>query len=170
MLDSCQQGVFSWILLDFVHQRHIALMQLTSKTLHNVLHSVSATDATTLRDGPNGWTTLEVVCHLRDFDAIFRQRAQQIVAEDYPHLMPQDHEAMVVDRHYNDDTLADVLATLDASRQETVAFFQSLTPAQWERAALHPSQGHFTLTHAVIQVGSHDVNHLEQITRILPQR
>ena len=47
-----------------VRKRHIRLMRLTCKTIGNVLMNVTPTTATTLRDGPTGWTTLEVLCHL----------------------------------------------------------------------------------------------------------
>jgi len=49
----------------------------------------------------------------------------------------------------------------------TIAFFASLTPEQWARDGVHPEREGFTMTDAVMQVGLHDLDHLEQITRIL---
>jgi hypothetical protein len=51
-----------------------------------------------------------------------------------------------------------------------VVLFESLTEEQWSRAGIHPERGHFTLLDSLIQVGTHDVTHLEQITRLLAER
>ncbi len=153
-----------------IRQRHISLMEQTLQTLSHVLRPVSQSTATTLRDahdGPKGWTVLEVLCHLRDYDGIFRHRAELMVREEYPHLPGYDHEALVRERNYNGQELRQVWAELAQSRQATVAFFRSLTDDQWPRAGVHPERGHFTLTDAVVQVGTHDCVHIEQITRIL---
>jgi hypothetical protein len=56
------------------------------------------------------------------------------------------------------------------SRARFVALFEDLTAEQWNRAGIHPERGHFTLLDALIQVGTHDVTHLEQITRIIAER
>lgn len=153
-----------------IRQRHIALMEQTLQTLGHVLRPVSQITATTLRDGhdgPQGWTVLEVLCHLRDYDGIFRQRAELMVAQEYPQLAGSDHVALAAERNYNGQDLRQVYAQLTQSRQATITFFRGLTDAQWERAGVHPERGHFTLTDAVVQVGTHDCIHLEQITRIL---
>lgn len=152
-----------------VQQRHLTLMEHSCGILGHILKGVSPETATTLRDGPDGWTVLEVVCHLRDYDAIFRERAALMVEQDYPTLPAPDHEAMVIERNYNGQNLAQVYQTLAQSRRRTIEFFTGLTEAQWSRSGHHPERGHFTMLDAAIQVGTHEVNHLEQITRILSQ-
>jgi hypothetical protein len=150
-----------------IRQRHITLMQTTCAILGHVLKNVGQAQATSFRDGPNGWTTVEVTAHLRDFDGFFRGRALMMLAQDYPQLPAYDHEALAIEQNYNSQQLVEVYAELVASRQKTVEFFKSLTPEQWDRAGVHPERGHFTMTDAVIQVGAHDITHIEQITRLL---
>ena len=58
-----------------VRQEQIAMMEKTARTIGHLIAPVSQETATTLRDGPQGWTTVEVLGHLRDFDGFFRQRA-----------------------------------------------------------------------------------------------
>ena len=153
-----------------IRRSHIVLMERTCATLGHVLARVDQATATTLRDrndGPKGWTVLEVVCHLRDFDGIFRRRAQMMLAETHPALPAYDHEQMAIDQAYNRQDLRQVYADFARSREETIAFFRGLDADQWERTGEHPERGFFTMTDAVIQVGTHDITHLEQITRIL---
>lgn len=152
-----------------IRRRHIWLMKTSAKTLSHILHRLTKTEATDYRDGEDGWTVLEILAHLRDFDGIFRRRAEMILNQENPQLPAFDHEAMVRDGKYNELDLATVLAEFRASREATVEFFKNLNPEDWEKAGIHPERGRFTLTDAAIQVGMHDNEHLEQITRILNQ-
>lgn len=142
-------------------------MQQTVKTISHILTTVSQETATTLRDGPGGWTILEVLCHVRDFDIFFYERAVMMLNQEHPTLPAYDHEQIAIDQRYNEQDLRRALADLLASRARFVALFQGLTTAQWERTGIHPERDHFGLTDAAIQVGHHDVVHIEQITRIL---
>ncbi len=155
-----------------LRNRHILLMQHSLSILGNVLADVSQEIATTLRDpndGDRGWTTLEVLCHLRDYDQIFQQRARLIASEENPRFTPSDHEALARDRRYNEQDLRQVYADLVNSRATFVEFFQSLRDEQWERAGVHPERGPFSMTDACAQVGTHEILHTEQILRILRQ-
>jgi len=155
------------ILLTDIRQHHLRQMQKTVATIGYILTPVTQEVATTLRDGPDGWTVLEVLGHLRDFDAIFRQRAQMMLAQDYPDLPAYDHEQMAIDYRYNEQNLKATYQALLESRQETSAFFAALSDTDWERAGVHPERGHFPMTVACIQVSSHDLTHIEQIAKIL---
>ena len=150
-----------------IYKRHIALMKTTCETIGNVLKHVDQQQATTLRDGPDGWTVLEVLGHLRDFDGFFRGRAVMMLEQENPELPAYDHEALAIENNYNGQRLDTVYAEFVQSRGQTADFFKSLTDEQWQRVGVHPERGHFTMVDAVMQVGLHDANHLEQITRIL---
>lgn len=149
---------------------HIRLMRDTLAILEYILAGVSQTTAATRRDpndGDKGWTVTEVVCHLRDFDRIFLDRARRIVAENAPTLIPYDHERLALEGRYNEQDLRAALDDLRGSRAEFVAFFQGVDEDAWNRAGIHAERGRFTLDDALMQVGLHDALHLEQITRIL---
>ncbi|HHW64733.1 MAG TPA: DinB family protein [Rhodocyclaceae bacterium] len=149
---------------------HIRLMRHSLATLEFMLADLDQQVATTRRDpddGDKGWTVLEVICHLRDFDRIFRSRARQMLTEQEPQLAGYDHERMAIEFRYNDQDLRTALAELRASRLETIAFFETLHGEQWQRSGTHPERGHFTMDDALMQVGLHDMLHVEQITRIL---
>jgi uncharacterized damage-inducible protein DinB len=156
-------------LMTKIRKRHIALMEKTIDILANITQSVTQEQATTLRDHDNGWTILEVMCHLRDFDNIFYERARLITEQEYPMLPGYDQEALAAEREYNKQNLAQVYAELKQARQRFAEFFTTLPDPDWERAGMHPEEGHFTMTDAVMQVSRHDITHIEQITRILAE-
>jgi uncharacterized damage-inducible protein DinB len=152
-----------------VRDRHIWQMKTTCLILEHVLKNISEDQAHELQDGPEGWSIIEIVCHLRDFDEIFYSRAKMMLEQDYPQLPAYDHEAIAIEKKYQEEELAYVYYDLKDSRERFVAFFESLTDEQWERAGVHPERESFTMTDALMQVGLHDIDHTEQITRILEQ-
>lgn len=156
--------------MTLVRTRHINLMEKSLQILVNMLADVSQETATTLRDlndGPKGWTTVEVVCHLRDFDEIFYSRAKMMREQDNPQLPAFDHEQMAIDNNYNEQNLGGALCALVGSRTKFVEFFKGLSNEEWARGGNHPERESFSMTDAVMQVGLHDVMHIEQIVRIL---
>lgn len=160
-------------LMTKVRSTHIFMMKRTCATLGNILANVTQEEATTLhdlRDGDTGWTVLEVVCHLADSDVIFYQRAVMMLEQVYPNLPVFDHEGLARQNRYNEQILTEVYARLGESRPRFIDFFKNLTEEEWNRAGAHPEKGHFSMTDAVMQVSSHELNHIEQITRILRQK
>lgn len=153
-----------------LRKRQVALSKKTLDILRHVLADVTPAQARRLRDGANGWTVLEIVCHLRDFNDIFHHRVCLMRDGDHPALPAYDHEAMAREGHYNAGDLPTAFTALVDSRRAIIETFKALTPAQWERSGIHPERGFFTLTDAALQVVSHDCDHTEQITRILCQR
>lgn len=152
-----------------VRKRAIWQMKTTCEILGHILKNISEEQAHDLQDGPEGWSIIEIVCHLRDFDIIFHDRAKMMVSEDHPQLPGFDHEAMAIDKNYKEEELAYVYYDLKKSREKFVEFFESLTDEQWERTGVHPEREYFSMTDAVMQVGLHDIDHLEQITRVLEE-
>lgn len=153
--------------LKSVRQRQIATMRLTCDTLGHVIGPLSAEQARELRDGPQGWSIVEIVCHLRDFDEIFYQRALMMLNEEQPKLPAYDHEAMAIERGYQEQDFNEAYLTLRRSRRRFCDFFASLSPQQWQSGGHHPERDSFDMTDAAMQVGLHDLDHLEQITRVL---
>ena len=156
-----------------IRKRHVKLMQNTCLILGNLLDSISQQEAQTWRDqndAPDGWTVLEVLGHLADFDEYFYLRARMMLEEDYPALPAYDHAALAVEHAYNQQDKNAVYARLQASRARFVEFFKGLEEDKWRRSAIHPERGHFTMLDALMQVGTHDVTHLEQVTRIIRDR
>ncbi len=150
-----------------VRKRAIWQMETTCEILAHILKNISEAQAHDLHDGPEGWSIIEIVCHLRDFDIIFYDRAKMMLEQNHPQLPGFDHEAMAIERKYQSEELAYVFYDLKKSRARFVEFFKSLTDEQWERDGVHPERESFTMTDAVMQVGLHDITHIEQITRIL---
>lgn len=152
-----------------LHTRTVNTLKLNLAMLGNIFQRVTAEQATTLRDGPNGWTPLEILCHLRDFDVIFRERGELVLAVDNPTFPQFEADQLAAERAYNQHTVAQALAEMQANRAQLLAFFEPLQPQQWARTGVHVRLGPFTMTDVLTHVAWHDANHLEQLTRVLAQ-
>jgi hypothetical protein len=125
---------------------------------------------TVWRDGGTGWTGLEVLCHLGDYEAIFLERAKVTVERDNPMLPRPDQAVMAREGNYNEQNPDEALEVWTQRRAEFLAYLESLAEAAWERTATHPRRGSMLLHHQLSLTAWHDVNHLEQFTRILAEK
>ncbi|MBZ0307887.1 MAG: DinB family protein [Anaerolineae bacterium] len=135
-----------------------------------LVHSVSEQDATTYRDGGQGWTVTEVMCHLRDYEMVYMERVRLTVEQDFPDLLSPNPDELAVQNNYQNDNLLEVYQAWVAHRQALLAYLQPLDDSAWERAANHPTRGRLDLNHQLALIAWHDLNHLEQMTHILEQK
>jgi hypothetical protein len=52
-------------------------------------------------------------------------------------------------------------------RKANLSLLNSLTPEQWSHYGVHSERGKETIEHIVSLMAGHDLNHLQQIERIL---
>ena len=152
---------------DFVRSRLIRGLKQNATVLEGILLGVSQADAAGSTDGPDGWSVLQIVCHLRDLEEIFNQRVALILAGGNPAYPRIDVEALARERDYAGQDLRAAEAELRAHRRRFVATLERLTPDQWEMTGVHPVYGPQDVERLVFQTAFHDVDHLDQITRCL---
>lgn len=54
-------------------------LRKTPLLLTTLLDGVTGAQARALRDGPDGWSVLWIICHLCDIEAIFTQRVRDLL-------------------------------------------------------------------------------------------
>ena len=145
---------------------HRALVR-TPVVLQGLLVGVDQERAVAATDGPDGWSVVEVVCHVRDFDGVFQGRVEQMLAEEHPALAAYDHERIAVERDYRHDDLRRALAVLVEHRVGFLRLFAGLDAERWGRTGVHPELGTISVLDAATQVVLHDIDHTEQIARCL---
>ena len=151
----------------FVRERIIATLKRNQTVLDGILHGLSQADATASTDGPGGWTVLEVVCHLRDLEEIYAGRIDSMLRGDNPTFPKVDPPALAKERNYAGDDLRSARATLLEHRRGTLATLADLLPEQWALTGTHGVYGPQTVEVLAFQIVTHDLDHMEQMTRIL---
>lgn len=152
-------------------QWNIVVQQNNLASFEHLIRLHPSDALTTYRDNGEGWTVLEVLCHLRDFEALFLERAQLTINETFPDLPFPIPDELAVTNDYNNQPISDVLTTWRQTREQFHVLLESITDeATWERPAKHPKRGEFTLNQQFMLITWHDSNHLEQVLRILAEK
>jgi hypothetical protein len=125
---------------------------------------------TTYRDGGTGWTALEIICHLRDFEQVFIERAQVAVEQEEGALPFPNPDALAAEGRYMEQSLDEVLAEWKRRRAALLEYYRARADADWERVAIHPTRGRLTLLDLLCMTPMHDALHLEQLTRTLREK
>jgi hypothetical protein len=110
---------------------------------------------------PGKWSTLEVVCHLADFEAVFADRMKRIVAlGERPLLVAADDKLFSRGLMYHDRDADEELALVDATRGQMARILRRLTPEQLQRSGVHTAAGLVTLEQVVRTAIDHFRHHL----------
>lgn len=142
----------------------------SAQTLAHILADVSQAQARAIKDGADGWSVLEIMCHLRDYQAIFAERIRRILEEDHPTFRLYDEKArlaLVIENDYANQNLRAVLDDYLATRRAIIKRLESLADDQWAREGKFAEDDLVDLTMPVVHTLLHDADHSEQIARIL---
>ena len=154
------------------HEWLLEGLEQSCGTLVHILHRVTQEQAQSIRDGADGWTVLEIMCHLRDYQAIFVMRAERMLDEVMPRFELYNEAArlaMVVENDYAGQNLAAVLADFCATRRRRIERLSALSEEQWTREGVFADGDEIDVAMPVVHTILHDATHTEQIARILRQ-
>jgi hypothetical protein len=132
-----------------------------------LLRDCTQEQAQTARGGDEGWSIVEVICHLRDAEERGLERMRAMRDQDEPFIPSYDQEQWACDRNYAAADLREALAAFLRFRTQHIDALAALPPAGWERAGVHEEQGHITITAQTLHLVSHDSIHAAQIARQL---
>src|SRR5919204_5670752 len=65
------------------------------------------------RPVPGKWSTLEVVCHLADFEPVLADRVKRVIAEDRPALLGADERRFAAALAYHERDLEEELVLVE---------------------------------------------------------
>ncbi len=143
-----------------------ALAQLIEEYLAGsaaVRKAVAGMSADQLRARPiaGKWSTLEVVCHLADFDPIMADRMKRVIAEERPMLVGANENHFAAALAYHDRDLDEELTILEKTRSQMARILRKLPPDAMQRVGIHSERGPRTLEQLLTGAIAHIPHHLE---------
>ncbi|MBY0528082.1 MAG: DinB family protein [Gemmataceae bacterium] len=109
------------------------------------------------------WSTLEVVCHLTDFEPIYGDRMKRVIAEDRPSILGADEQRFAAALAYHERELEEELAIVDRTRQQMARILRTLPASAWERVGVHNEAGPLTLKDLMTRATNHIGHHVKFI-------
>ncbi len=108
------------------------------------------------------WSTLEVVCHLSDFDPLLVERMKRILAlsSEVPLMLAADENLFLKALRYHDRDVEEELAVVEATRTSMARIIRGLTPEQLQLTGNHNKRGLQTLEKVIQMAINHIPNHL----------
>ncbi len=118
------------------------------------------------RPGKDGWSLLEIVCHLRDGVSEEGVRVRRLVEEENPTLVPYDQDSWAIERRYRQDDPQRALTALRAFWTGLAYQLENLSEEQWARAGIHPEIGPVTVRSRAERQVEHARDHLAQMREV----
>jgi methionine--tRNA ligase beta chain len=116
---------------------------------------------------PDRWSVAQIVTHLADCEIVSGYRVRLILSASGTTLQPFDQNGWARALKYETSDAFASLTLFTALRESLLTLFGGLTPEQLDRFGMHPERGKETVRHLMRLYAGHDINHLQQIERLL---
>lgn len=144
----------------------VAMQRETPHTLATLIDGVPAARLKASRV-PNKWSVTEILMHLAEDELTSSWRYRQMLEYDGPQLAGFDQDLWAKWSDYRSWEPNDALNMFRLLREANLKLFAQLTSEQWERHGIHSERGRITVRELCRHMAAHDINHIEQIRRIL---
>jgi DinB superfamily len=144
----------------------LGVLMRTAKHLGRLIKG-AAPSALRARPAPGKWSVAEILAHLADTEIVLSWRIRAILGAPGTALQPFDQDAWVASGHYDRRPPRRSLELFRVLREMNVALCKALTPEQWRHHGVHGERGIETVEHMIRLYAGHDLNHTQQIERIL---
>jgi len=144
----------------------LAVQAATARKLDRLIKGVS-TSRLRKRPAPEKWSVSEIVAHLADGEIVGAFRMRLILGSPGTPIVAYDQNDWLTSGHYDKRDPRKSVEQFRVLREANLALLKSLEPAQWKHYGMHSERGRESIEHIVRMFAGHDVNHLQQIERIL---
>ena len=119
------------------------------------------------RPAPDKWSVAEILAHFADVEIVIGWRMRSILGAPGTPVQAYDQNAWVITGHYEKRDPRKSIEVHRVVREANLALLKSLSPDQWKHYGQHAERGQESIEHIVRMVAGHDINHIQQIARIL---
>jgi hypothetical protein len=112
---------------------------------------------------PGKWSTLEVVCHLADFEPVYLDRLKVILVEDKPTFFGRDENSFAAKFAYHQRELAEELNVIESCRQSMTRILRTLPVSDFQRLGVHSEAGEMSFETLLKRVTNHLTHHAKFI-------
>jgi hypothetical protein len=123
----------------------------------------------TWTSAPTRWSVTQIVAHLADAEAVGAWRIRSVLAQDGCPLQAYDQNVWASAFRYEATDPAESLTLFETLRLATLRLLKRVDPARLAHAGLHQERGPEPILQIIKMYAGHDLNHLNQIERLLDE-
>ena len=112
---------------------------------------------------PGKWSTLEVICHLADFEIVGADRIKRVIAENEPTLLGGDEKAFAARLAYHQRDADEELLLIETIRSQVARILRTLKLEDFQRRGIHSEAGPLALVAFVERSTGHSPHHVRFI-------
>src|ERR1700730_6393334 len=150
-------------------KKSLTVQAATAKKLGRLIKGVPPSKLRK-RPAPDKWSVGEILAHLADAEIVGGFRMRLILGAPGTPVAAFDQDSWVISGHYEKRDPRKSVEQFRVVREANLSLLKSLKPEQWKHYGLHSERGQETIEHIVRMFAGHDLNHLQQIERILAKK
>ena len=147
-------------------QESLKVLAASPKKLERLIGRASAAKLRK-KPAPGKWSIAEVAAHLADVEIVIGWRVRSVLGAPGTPIQAYDQDAWAAVGQYDKRNPRESVALFKAVRAANLALYKSLSPKQWQQVGMHSERGQESVERIVRMVAGHDLNHLQQIERIV---
>jgi uncharacterized damage-inducible protein DinB len=122
------------------------------------------------RPAPDKWSVAEILAHLADAELVNAWRYRSILGAPGTPIQAYDQEAWAAAGQYSKRDARKSLEQFRVLRESNLALLKSLSPEQRKLSGMHAERGEESIERLAQLIAGHDINHLEQVERLLARK
>jgi DinB superfamily len=147
-------------------QNPVKLQAAAAKKLEPLVKGVPASKLKR-RPEPGKWSVAEIAAHMADVEIAVGYRVRMILGAPGTPIQAFNQDDWVTSGHYDKRDTRKSLEQFRVLRETNLALYKSLAPEQWKHYGMHAERGEESIETIVRMIAGHDLNHIQQIERIL---
>jgi uncharacterized damage-inducible protein DinB len=147
-------------------QNPLQLQRQAPSILAELIRDASG-DRFKTRPSRDKWSIGEILAHLAEDEIATAWRYRQMVEHSGIELNGFDQNFWAQAGGYESRDPQESLALFRLLRGANLQFLEALTTEQWECFGIHTERGRITVRDLAVHMAGHDINHIEQVRRIL---
>ncbi|MCU1286865.1 MAG: yfiT 2 [Acidobacteriales bacterium] len=144
----------------------LEVLQATPRALAELIENRNA-DALLHSPQPGKWSVAQIIAHLSESEVVAFWRYRQMLESSGSNIIPYDQDVWENLGDYANLDPHTSLVLFRLLRERNLRLLERLTPEQWEMFGMHAERGKETVRHLSRMMAGHDINHLEQVRKLL---
>ena len=144
----------------------LAMQQATAEVVALLLEGVPD-ERLKGRPEPQKWSVVEIIAHLAEDELVTSWRYRQMLEAPGCALAGFDQNLWEQLGNYGTWSVNEALEMFRLLRQANLRMLGNLSAEQWQAFGVHAERGRITVQDLAAHMAGHDLNHVEQIRRIL---